>query len=204
MKKAISLASIVCLWAAMITTTGCTGTTVAQDIVSWNPTIQSTAATVAAAVSILQPQDAILVAVALAGFKGAGDLCVAEANAYLANPGASTLQLLQAAVVAFEQQINASLLAAARIIDPKSQQIVVAALGAVGAAINAVLALIAGIKGNTLAAMGVKTQVKISQVKHLYNPSAVNMEIAAHYQISQQYAGIAVRDNTQMLMAMGF
>ena len=204
MKKAISLASIVCLWAAMITTTGCTGTTVAQDIVSWNPTIQSTAATVAAAVSILQPQDAILVAVALAGFKGAGDLCVAEANAYLANPGASTLQLLQAAVVAFEQQINASLLAAARIIDPKSQQIVVAALGAVGAAINAVLALIAGIKGNTLAAMGVKTKVKISQVKHLYNPSAVNMEIAAHYQISQQYAGIAVRDNTQMLMAMGF
>ena len=204
MKKAISLASIVCLWAAMITTTGCNGTTVAQDIVSWNPTIQSTAATVAAAVSILQPQDAILVAVALAGFKGAGDLCVAEANAYLANPGASTLQLLQAAVVAFEQQINASLLAAARIIDPKSQQIVVAALGAVGAAINAVLALIAGIKGNTLAAMGVKTKVKISQVKHLYNPSAVNMEIAAHYQISQQYAGIAVRDNTQMLMAMGF
>ena len=204
MKKAISLASIVCLRAAMITTTGCNGTTVAQDIVSWNPTIQSTAATVAAAVSILQPQDAILVAVALAGFKGAGDLCVAEANAYLANPGASTLQLLQAAVVAFEQQINASLLAAARIIDPKSQQIVVAALGAVGAAINAVLALIAGIKGNTLAAMGVKTQVKISQVKHLYNPSAVNMEIAAHYQISQQYAGIAVRDNTQMLMAMGF
>jgi len=204
MKKAISLASIVCLWAAMITTTGCTGTTVAQDIVSWNPTIQSTAATVAAAVSILQPQDAILVAVALAGFKGAGDLCVAEANAYLANPGASTLQLLQAAVVAFEQQINASLLAAARIVDPKSQQIVVAALGAVGAAINAVLALIAGIKGNTLAAMGVKTKVKISQVKHLYNPSAVNMEIAAHYQISQQYAGIAVRDNTQMLMAMGF
>ena len=204
MKKAISLASIVCLWAAMITTTGCNGATVAQDIVNWNPTIQSTAATVAAAVSILQPQDALLVAVALAGFKGAGDLCVAEANAYLANPGASTLQLLQAAVVAFEQQINASLLAAARIIDPKSQQIVVAALGAVGAAINAVLALIAGIKGNTLAAMGVKTQVKISQVKHLYNPSAVNMEIAAHYQISQQYAGIAVRDNTQMLMAMGF
>lgn len=204
MKKAISLASIVCLWAAMITTTGCNGTTVAQNIVSWNPTIQSTAATVAAAVAILQPQDALIVAVALAGFKGTGDLCVAEANAYLANPGASTLQLLQAAVVAFEQQINASLLAAARIIDPKSQQIVVAALGAVGAAINAVLALIAGIKGNTLAAMGVKVPIKISQVRHLYNPSAVNMEIAAHYQISQQYAGIAVRDNTQMLMALGF
>ena len=192
------------LFEAMITTTGCNGTTVAQDIVNWNPTIQSTAATVAAAVSILQPQDALIVAVALAGFKGAGDLCVAEANAYLANPGASTLQLLQAAVVAFEQQINASLLAAARIIDPKSQQIVVAALGAVGAAINAVLALIAGIKGNTLSAMGVKVPIKISQVRHLYNPSAVNMEIAAHYHISQQYAGIAVRDNTQMLMAMGF
>ena len=204
MKKALSLASIVCLWASMITTTGCNGTTVAQDIVNWNPTIQSTAATVAAAVSILQPQDALIVAVALAGFKGAGDLCVAEANAYLANPGASTLQLLQAAVVAFEQQINASLLAAARIIDPKSQQIVVAALGAVGAAINAVLALIAGIKGNTLSAMGVKAPIKISQVRHLYNPSAVNAEIAAHYQISQQYAGTAVRDNTQMLMAMGF
>ena len=53
MKKAISLASIVCLWASMITTTGCNGQTVAQQIVDWNPTIQSTAATVAAAVSIL-------------------------------------------------------------------------------------------------------------------------------------------------------
>lgn len=204
MKKALSLASIVCLWASMITTTGCNGTTVAQDIVNWNPTIQSTAATVAAAVSILQPQDALIVAAALAGFKGAGDLAVAQANAYLANPGASTLQLLQSAVVAFEQQINASLLAAARIIDPKSQQIVVAALGAVGAAINAVLALIAGIKGNTLSAMGVNAPIKISQVRHLYNPAAVNMEIAAHYQISPQSAGVAVQDKTQMLMAMGF
>ena len=204
MKKALSLASIVCLWASMITTTGCNGITVAQDIVNWNPTIQSTAATVAAAVSILQPQDALIVAAALAGFKGAGDLAVAQANAYLANPGASTLQLLQSAVVAFEQQINASLLAAARIIDPKSQQIVVAALGAVGAAINAVLALIAGIKGNTLSAMGVNAPIKISQVRHLYNPAAVNMEIAAHYQISPQSAGVAVQDKTQMLMAMGF
>ena len=204
MKKALSLASIVCLWASMITTTGCNGTTVAQDIVNWNPTIQSTAATVAAAVSILQPQDALIVAAALAGFKGAGDLAVAQANAYLANPGASTLQLLQSAVVAFEQQINASLLAAARIIDPKSQQIVVAALGAAGAAINAVLALIAGIKGNTLSAMGVNAPIKISQVRHLYNPAAVNMEIAAHYQISPQSAGVAVQDKTQMLMAMGF
>ena len=204
MKKALSLASIVCLWASMITTTGCNGTTVAQDIVNWNPTIQSTAATVAAAVSILQPQDALIVAAALAGFQGAGDLAVAQANAYLANPGASTLQLLQSAVVAFEQQINASLLAAARIIDPKSQQIVVAALGAAGAAINAVLALIAGIKGNTLSAMGVNAPIKISQVRHLYNPAAVNMEIAAHYQISPQSAGVAVQDKTQMLMAMGF
>ena len=204
MKKALSLASIVCLWASMITTTGCNGITVAQDIVNWNPTIQSTAATVAAAVSILQPQDALIVAAALAGFKGAGDLAVAQANAYLANPGASTLQLLQSAVVAFEQQINASLLAAARIIDPKSQQIVVAALGAAGAAINAVLALIAGIKGNTLSAMGVNAPIKISQVRHLYNPAAVNMEIAAHYQISPQSAGVAVQDKTQMLMAMGF
>ena len=204
MKKALSLASIVCLWASMITTTGCNGITVAQDIVNWNPTIQSTAATVAAAVSILQPQDALIVAAALAGFQGAGDLAVAQANAYLANPGASTLQLLQSAVVAFEQQINASLLAAARIIDPKSQQIVVAALGAAGAAINAVLALIAGIKGNTLSAMGVNAPIKISQVRHLYNPAAVNMEIAAHYQISPQSAGVAVQDKTQMLMAMGF
>ena len=106
--------------------------------------------------------------------------------------------------MAFEQQINASLLAAARIIDPKSQQIVVAALGAVGAAINAVLALIAGIKGNTLSAMGVKAPIKISQVRYLYNPAAVNMEIAVHYGLSQQYAGVVVQDNTQMLMALGF
>jgi hypothetical protein len=30
------------------------------------------------------------------------------------------------------------------------------------------------------------------------------MEIAVHYGLSQQYAGIAVQNNTQMLMALGF
>jgi multisubunit Na+/H+ antiporter MnhF subunit len=158
------------------------------------------------AVSILQPQDALIVAAALAGFKGAGDLCVAEANAYLANPGASTLQLLQAAVVAFEQQINASLLAAARIVDTKSQQMVIAALDAAGTAINAVLALIAGIKGNTLTATAasLKAPIKLNKVRRFYDPNAVNMEIAVHYGLTQQYAGVVVQSNTQMLMAMGF
>jgi hypothetical protein len=204
MRKAISIFAGLCMWASMITTTGCNGTTVAQDIVQWTPTIQSTAATVAATVATLMPADALLVAAALAGFDGASNLVVAEAKAYLANPGASTLQLLQAAVVAFEQQINSSLLAAARIVNTTSQQLLIASLSAVGTAINAVIALIQTIKGNTIGPAAVAITTKLSSVRQLRTDKADIALLAAHYQIAPSQAAPVYYAQMDRLQAAGF
>jgi hypothetical protein len=70
---------------------------------------------------------------------------VAQAKAYLANPTASVLAQLQAAVVAFQQQVNASLLQAAKITNPNSQQQVLNAINAVATVVLAILALVQSI-----------------------------------------------------------
>jgi hypothetical protein len=204
MKQLISAIAVACMWASIITTTGCNGTTVAQDIVAWAPTIQSTAATVAATVSTLLPADALIVAAALAGFDGASNLVVAEAKAYLANPGASTLQLLQAAVLAFEQQINASLLSAARIVNTTSQQLVIAALSAVGTAINAIIALIQTIKGNTIGAAAVTVTTKLSSVRQLRTDKADIALLAAHYGVTPSQAAPVYYAQMGDLQTAGF
>jgi hypothetical protein len=204
MKKALAIFVWSCMWASMITTTGCNGTSVAQDIVNWTPTIQSTAATVAATVSTLLPADALIVAAALAGFDGASNLVVAEAKAYLANPGASTLQLLQAAVVAFEQQINSALLSAAKIVNPGSQQLVIAALSAVGTGINAIIALIQTIKGNTIGAAAVAVTTKLSSVMRYRTKGADIDLVASHYGISHQQAAEVYYPRMAQLQAAGF
>ncbi len=110
---------------------GCSGTSVAQDIVNWTPALQSAVATVDSTAALLAPADAPIFVAATAGFDAASNLLVAQAKAYLANPSASVLAQLQAAVVAFQQQVNASLLQAAKITNPNSQQHVLNAINAV-------------------------------------------------------------------------
>lgn len=168
-------------------TTGCNGTTVAQDIVNWTPALESSAATVAASASILLPADAILIAGSLAAFNAAANLISAEAKAYLANPGQTTLQALQTGVITFQQQINAALLAAAKIVNPQSQLLVTNGLNAAATIINSIFALITQIKGNTVAATAAKT-ASLIRLKDLPDRSrdqyAAGTELVAnHYNV---------------------
>ena len=111
---------------------GCSETTVAQNIVNWTPALQSAVASVDSAGALLAPADAPVFAAATAGFDAASNLMTAQAKAYLANPSASTLAQMQNQVVIFQQQVNAALLEAARIVNPASQQHAMAVADIVG------------------------------------------------------------------------
>lgn len=184
--------------------TGCSGTSVAQNIVNWMPALQSTAATAAASVSLLQPQDAVLVGASLAAFNAGANLVDAEAKAYLANPGATTLQQLQTAVVTFQQQVNASLLSAAKITNPQSQQSVTAAVNAVATVINSVFALIAGIKGNTIAAMATSKTVTLAMIRPYRDDEQAAQVIASHYGESVDAARDQIAHGEHALAFAGF
>ena len=58
---------------------GCSGVTVAQDIVNWTPALQSAVATVDSTAALLAPQDAPIFAAATVGFDAASNLVVAQA-----------------------------------------------------------------------------------------------------------------------------
>jgi hypothetical protein len=183
---------------------GCSGATVAQNIVNWTPALESTAATVAAAVQILQPQDALLVQGALMGFDAAANLVRVQAQAYLANPNQTVLQTLQTGVVTFQQQVNASLLAAARIVDPQSQATILAALNAVATVINSMFALIGGIKGNTIAALATGATIALATTRRYRDEAQSVRIVAAHYGESEAAASIQVALAQRELAVAGF
>ena len=114
----------------------------AQDIVNWTPALQSAVATVDSTAALLAPADAPVFAAATVGFDAASNLLVAQAKAYLANPTAGVLAQLQTQVVTFQQQVNAALLQAAKIVNPASQQHALAAIQAVATVVSAILALV--------------------------------------------------------------
>lgn len=184
---------------------GCNATTAAQDIVNWTPTVISTANTVGATVSLLAPQDAVIIAAAVAGFDAAAELFSNQAQTYLKNPGASALQQLQAQVLAFQQNVNSALLTAAKIVDPASQQKIMVAIQALATALTAVLGLISTIKGNTISPATLTAPVvKTSQVVPLMNRDLVLREIAAHYNESQAQAAVQFDGMQARLAAIGF
>jgi hypothetical protein len=145
---------------------GCSGTAVAQDIVNWTPPLQSAVATVDSTAALLAPADAPLFAVATTGFDAASNLLAAQAKAYLADPGASTLAALQTQVVTFEQEVNAALLQAAKIVNPASQQHALAAVQAVATIVSAILALVQSVSSKAaVARMAAASTIKCATVK---------------------------------------
>ena len=72
---------------------GCSGATVAQDIVNWTPSLESAVATVDSTAALLAPADAPLFAAATVGFDAASNMLVGQAKAYLTNPSASFSQI---------------------------------------------------------------------------------------------------------------
>jgi hypothetical protein len=161
---------------------GCSGTTVAQDIVNWTPTLESAVATVDTTAALLAPADAPIFAAATVGFDAASNLLVTQAKAYLANPTAGVLQQLQSAVVAFEQQVNAGLLAAAKVVNPASQQHVLNAINAVGTVVMAIVALVQSISSKVeVARMASQATIRLASVRPCRDEGEAAAMVASHY-----------------------
>jgi hypothetical protein len=186
-------------------TEGCSGTTVAQDIVNWTPSLQSAVATVDSTAALLAPADAPLFSAATVGFDAASSLLVAQAKTYLANPGAGPLAQLQAQVVTLEQQVNAALLQAAKIVDPASQQHALAAIQAVGTIVTAILALVQSISSkSSLARMAADAPIKLAAVK-LWSTDAQSAQlVAAHYGEPLAVAQMQIARARQQATGAGF
>ena len=184
---------------------GCTATGVAQDIVNWTPALQSAVATVDSTAALLAPADAPIFASATAGFDAASNLLVAQAKAYLANPSASVLAQLQTQIVTLQQQVNAALLQAAKIVDPASQQHALAAIQAVGTIASAILALVASVSSKAAVAhMAAQTGVKLSMVRPYLDDSRAAEIVAAHYGEPVALARMQVAQAEQAEMNAGF
>jgi hypothetical protein len=161
---------------------GCSGVTVAQDIVNWTPTLQSAVATVDSTASLLAPADAPVFAAATVGFDAASNLLVTQAKAYLANPGASTLAQLQNQVVTFQQQVNGALLQAGKIVNPAGQQHALSAIQAVATVVSAMLSLVQSVSSKAaVAQMAAHSTVKMGSVERFMDADLAARLVAGHY-----------------------
>lgn len=180
---------------------GCSGQNVGQDIVNWTPSLESAIATVDSTASVLAPADAPIFTAATSGFDAASNLLVAQAKAYLANPTASTLSQLQAQVVTLQQQVNAALLSAARIVDTASQQHAIAAVQAVATIVTTILSLVQSISSKAqVAQMAAHSTVKLAAVAPYLDQGRAAQLVAAHYAepVPVAQAQIATAEQTEM------
>jgi len=184
---------------------GCSGVNVAQDIVNWTPTLQGAVATVDTTAALLAPLDAPVFAAATIGFDAASNLLAAQAKAYLANPGASTLGQLQNQVVTFQQQVNAALLQAGKIINPASQQHALSAIQAVATIVSAMLALVQSVSSKTaVAQMAGRSTVKTASIERYMDADLAVRMVAGHYGEPVGMARIQVSQAEQNAVMAGF
>ena len=177
----------------------------AQDIVNWTPALESAVATVDTTASLLMPADAPVFAAATAGFDTASNLLATQAKAYLANPSASVLAQMQAQVVTLQQQVNAALLQAARIMDTRSQQHALASIQAVGIIVSAILALVQSVSSRAaIAQMAARSTIKLATVLHFVDESKAAAMVADHYGEPTTLARIQVAQAEQNEMQAGF
>jgi hypothetical protein len=184
---------------------GCSGSTVAQNIVDWTPALQSAVASVDSAGAVLSPGDAPVYAAATAGFDAAAELLITQAKAYLANPSASTLAQMQVQVVALQQQVNTAMLRAARILNPESQQHALATIQAVGTVVTVMLSLVQSVSSKTaVSEMAAASTVKMADVLPLVNHRRAAQTVAAHYGEPVVIAEMQVARVERMEIAAGF
>jgi hypothetical protein len=161
---------------------GCSGMTVAQNIVDWTPALQSAVASVDSAGAVLSPGDETVFTAATAGFDAAAELLIAQAKAYLANPTAGTLAQMQTQVVVLQQQVNKAMLQAVRIVNPRSQQHALAVIQAVGTVTMVMLALVQSISSKAaVAEMAKASAVKMGEVLPLVDRQQAAEMVAEHY-----------------------
>lgn len=184
---------------------GCSGATVAQDIVNWTPALQSAVASVDSTAALLAPADAPIFTAATSGFDAASTLLVTQAKAYLSNPSATTLAQMQAQVVALQQQVNAALLQAAHIVNPASQQHALAAIQAVGVTVNAILSLVESISSKAaVAQMAAHSTIKLAAVRPILDQDRAAAAVAAHYSEPITLARMQVAQAEASQMQAGF
>jgi hypothetical protein len=184
---------------------GCSGATVAQDIVNWTPALTSAVAVVDSTASVLDPASAPIFAAATVGFDAASGVLVAQAKAYLASPNATVLAQLQKAVVIFQQQVNSSLLSAARITNPGSQQKAMVDINAVATVVNAMLALVQSISSKAaVAQMAAASTIKLAELQPYLNHSTAARIVANHYGEPIESARIQVAQVEQIEALAGF
>jgi len=164
--------------------TGCsqkTGINAAQEIVNWTPPLTNAVSTISATLQMLDPAAAPVFAAATAGFDAAAQLVVQYAKAYLANPSASVLANLQTAITTLEQSVDAALLKAVRISDPRSQQLAIAAINGIGTIATTILALVQSISSKAeLRQMADRSTIKLAQVRPLMDTQRM-ASIGAQY-----------------------
>jgi hypothetical protein len=184
---------------------GCSGATVAQDIVNWTPALQSAVATVDSTAALLAPADAPIFTAATIGFDAASNLLVTQAKAYLANPTAGTLAQIQTQVVTFQQQVNAAILQAARIVNTASQKHALAAVQAVGTIVNAILALVQSISSKAaVAQMAAQSTIKLAAVEPYLDRSQATQMVAEHYGEPLAVARIELVQAERLQLSAGF
>ncbi len=184
---------------------GCSGTTVAQDIVNWTPALQSAVATVNSTGSLIDPADAPIFSAATVGFDAASNLLVAQAKAYLANPTVSTLAQLQTQVVTFQQQVNAALLSVAKIINPSSQQHAIVEIQGVATIVSAIFALVQSVSNKVaVAQMASESTIKLAAVQPYLNEGNAAALVADHYGESIVLARMQVEQAERSAMQAGF
>jgi hypothetical protein len=184
---------------------GCSGKTVAQNIVNWTPSLESAVATVNSTAALLTPADAAIFIAATAGFDVAANLLVAQAKAYLANPTAGVLALIQNQIVTLQQQVNTALLQAARITNTLSQQHALTAIQAVGTVVGAILALVQSISSKVaVAQMASQSTVKLAAVEPYLNNTKAAEIVAEHYDEPVLLARMQVAQAEAGAMRAGF
>jgi poly-gamma-glutamate capsule biosynthesis protein CapA/YwtB (metallophosphatase superfamily) len=137
------------LCCAMVALTGCTPAqkqTTLQVITAVNarlPEVTAAADTVAATIAALAPADAALIAVCDTGFDTVAKTLQALTASYIANPSASTLAQIQAAINTLESTLNTATLNVVGIKDAASQKLALAALKGLLTVVTVVFAMIA-------------------------------------------------------------
>jgi hypothetical protein len=185
--------------------TACSGVTVAQDIVNWTPTLQSAVATVDSTAALLAPVDAPIFTAATIGFDAASNLLVTQAKAYLANPSASLLAQIQNQIVAFRQQVNSSVLQAAKIANPASQKHALSAIQAVATVVSAMLSLVQSVSSKAaVAQMTAHSTIKLAAVAPFLDQHESAQTIAAHYSEPLASARMQVAQTEREQSSEGF
>lgn len=182
-----ALACSLLLVAATFGAAGCTQQqkiSVAQEIVNWTPAFISTADTVNASIMALDPATIAILGPITAAVNAFGPEFQKAAQSYLANPGQTTLQVLQSLVTQIQQDTNSALLSAAKITNPASQATATRQINLLATIANTLLSLVQSISSKQqIAAMSlqgptvgaIRSHIALAQVRSLLDEHSLEV-----------------------------